>query len=76
MFKRGQKIKVSSIDFYLSKENVEPINKISGNIYIVDEEIYDGKCKVSFSANKIFPTLDIFQGYVKASDLEKFKVVK
>lgn len=61
-------IKVKNIDFYLSKENVEPIKKISGSLYLINKEPVDGMYKVS-KFKYFIPILDKTRGYIKATDL-------
>lgn len=69
MFKK-HKVKVVNADFYLSKENVEPVGKVSGTFYILNNEPINGKYKVSSLKPNLFPFLDYEKGYIMACDID------
>ncbi len=69
MFKKC-KVKVVNTDFYLSKENVKSIGKVSGTFYILNNEPINGKYKVSSLKPNIFPFLDYKNGYIMACDID------
>lgn len=64
-----KRIRVRNLDFYLSKDNVEPIRKITGSLYLMHDEPIDGLYRVS-KFKYFVPILDNSRGYIKASDLD------
>ena len=64
------RVRVSNVDFYLSNGKfVNPIGKVSGDYYLLNNEPEDGKYKVTKAPN-IFPFLDHTKGYINACDID------